>query len=170
MPDAPVGGRGIQASSNLRRWAPFERRQLGLEAYWIDAAEIGLPSDYFHLAADGPAMPPTPRGPCRSASYEVVRDHGPQLNRARHSPGDYVATASGTCLSRTRPTVWASFVAAPGYGPVRSMGIPRSGLYYAFVMIPDGPRAKQRAEHLLGRITFGQTPVAEFLATARGQR
>ncbi|HEX6262312.1 MAG TPA: hypothetical protein VF097_05635 [Actinomycetota bacterium] len=163
-------GEGIQASGDLRRWGSLERREIGLEAYWIDAAKIGLPSDYYYLAAEGPAMTRLPVGVgCRRDRLEILSDHRPAFDRRRFSPGDYVATARGTCVTRRGLTRWASFVAAPGYGPVRGIGIPESGLYFAFVMVPDGPRADRRADRLLSAVAFGGTEVAEFIDTARGQ-
>lgn len=170
MPTELPAAEGLQASGNLPRWGSMERREIGLEAYWVDAAEVGLPSDYYYLAAGAPAMTRLPaRGGCTRDRLEVLSDHRPVFDRRRYSAGDYVATAGGTCSMRGGDTRWASFIAAPGYGPVRRLGIPRSGLYYAFVMLPDGPRAHQRAERLLSSVSFGGTPVGEFLDAASGQ-
>jgi hypothetical protein len=164
------GARGLLASRNLERWSSPERREPGVEAYWIDAASIGVPSDYYYLAAEGPAMSRLPQGPgCRRKQLEVLRDRRPRFDRTRHSPGDYVATAGGACGSRGRRAVWAAFVAAPGFGPVGSLGIPQSGLYYAMVVVPDGPRAHQRAERLLSTVRFGEARVGDLIAAARGQ-
>lgn len=164
------GARGIQASRNLRRWNDAGRRDPGLEAYWIDAAEVGVPSDYYYLAAEGPALTRMPGGRgCRRDQHEVLRDRRPRFNRTSHSPGDYVATAGGACGSRGRPKVWASFVAAPGFGPVGAMGIPESGLYFALVVVPDGPRAHRRAERLLSTVRFGDAQVGDLIAAARRQ-
>lgn len=168
MPGRSPASHGLHASRDLGRWASLERRRIGLEAYWADAARVGLPSDYYYLAAGGPLATRLPRGPgCERERHEVLASRRPDLARGRHSPGDYVATASGTCRTRGRMTRWASFVAAPGFGPVRSLGIPESGLYFALVMIPDGPRAHLRAERLLSSVRFGETPVQEFISVAR---
>lgn len=170
MPSASSASEGIQASGNLMRFGSLERREIGLEAYWVDAAKVGVPSDYYYLAAEGPAMTRLPGGrTCSAERHEVLANRRPIFDRQRHSPGDYVATAGGTCYARGRMMRWASFVAAPGFGPVGRLGIPESGLYFALVMIPDGPRANQRAERLLSTVSFGGTSVQRFLDVA-GQK
>lgn len=170
MPSAVLAAEGIQAAGNLQQWGSIERRQIGLEAYWVDAAKVGLPSDYYYLAAEGPAMTRLPLDAgCSRDRFEVLTNRRPIFDRRRHSAGDYVATAGGTCFTRGGTARWMSFVAAPGYGPVRRIGIPESGLYFAFVMVPDGPRARQHAERLLSTVSFGGTEVREFLDTARRQ-
>ena len=166
-----AGPRGLQAAGDLRRWGSPRRSTGGLEAYWIDATTIGVPSDYYYLAAEGPAMSRLPGGRnCRRIRHEVLRDSKPRFDRRAESSGDYVATAGGMCRGRGRSSVWAAFVAAPGFGPVRAMGIPESGLYVAVVMVPDGPRAEDRAERLLSTVSFGGTRVSDFIAAARGRR
>lgn len=170
MPSALDATEGIQASGDLQRWSSPRRREKGLEAYWVDAAKVGLPSDYYYLAAEGPAMTRLPAGGgCRRDRFDVLSNHRPVFDRRRYSAGDYVATAGGTCFTRGGTSRWASFVAAPGYGPVRRIGIPESGLYFAFVMIPDGPHANQRADRLLSRVSFGGTAVRDFIDAARRQ-
>lgn len=157
---------GLQASRSLDDWIALERRS-GLEAYWVDATRVGVPSDYYYLAAEGPAMRRLPSGRvCRRESHRVLTNRRPLFDEPATSPGDYVATATGTCGVRRDVTRWASFVAAPGYGPVRRLGIPESGLYVATVVVPEGPRAPQRIDRLLSRVTFGGTRVADFLRTA----
>ena len=47
-----------------------------------------------------------------------------------------MAQGKGTCNIHGTPTRWAYFVAAPGFGPVRRMGIPASGLYVV-VAVPE---------------------------------
>ncbi len=170
MPTTVHAAEGIQASGDLQQWGSPGRREMGLEAYWVDAAEVGLPSDYYYLAAEGPAMTRLPLGAgCRRDRFEVLTNRRPIFDRRRHSAGDYVATAGGTCFTRGGTGRWVSFVAAPGYGPVRRIGIAESGLYFAVVMVPDGPHAHQRAERLLSTVSFGGTEVREFLDTAGRQ-
>ena len=170
MPSTVPAAEGIQASGDLQKWSSLERREIGLEAYWVDAAAVGLPSDYYYLAAEGPAMTRVPLGAgCERDRFEVVTDRRPMFDRRRQSPGDYVATAGGTCFTGGGTARWVSFVAAPGYGPVGRIGIPGSGLYFAFVMIPDGPHANQRADRLLSSVSFGGTAVRDFIDAARRQ-
>lgn len=169
MPARSPASHGLQASGDLKDWGSLKQRRIGLEAYWADAARVGLPSDYYYLAAEGPLATRLPRGrECERDRHEVLAARRPLLDRDRHSSGDYVATASGICRTRGRPTRWASFVAAPGFGPVRSLGIPESGLYFALVMVPDGPHAHLRADRLLSSVRFGDTAVQEFITVAGG--
>lgn len=146
--------------------------QLGLQAYWVNAASIRVPSDYYYLAARGTALErPFAVQACESHEREVLADHRPVFDRRLYSAGDFVAMAAGTCRVGEITTRWASFVAAPGYGPVREVGIPESGLYYAVVVMPDGPRASERVRDVLLQVSFGGTTVSEFLHVARvGQR
>ena len=170
LPSSSRVREGVQASRDLDRWTSLERRDFGLEAWWVDASRIGVPTDYYYLAAEGPAMRGLPSGRiCSRHEHEVLRNRAPLFDRTMRSPGDYVATASGTCWSRGRVMRWSSFVAAPGYGPVRRLGIPQSGLYFALVMVPETPHARQRAEQLLSTVSFGGSSVSDFLRAAGGQ-
>lgn len=170
LPSTSAVREGVQASRDLAQWTSLEERDFGLEAWWVDASRISVPTDYYYLAAEGPAMRGLPSGRiCSRQEHTVLRNRAPLFDRTLQSPGDYVATASGTCWSRGRVMRWSSFVAAPGYGPVRRLGIPRSGLYFALVMVPETPHARQRADLLLSSVSFGGTPVSDFLRVAGGQ-
>lgn len=164
---------GFKASTSLDEWKATKGRAQGLEAYWVDAADIGVPTDYYYLAARGPASRRlAAKDDCHSTGRRVLLDDRPRFDRRIDSPGNYVAMATGTCRSRESITRWASFVAAPGFGPVRQLGIPESGLYYVLVVVNDGPRANDRIGRLLESVTFGGTPVTDFLRVAAtgGQR
>jgi hypothetical protein len=164
---------GIKASASLEEWKATKGRAQGIEAYWVDAVDVGVPTDYYYLAARGPAARRlAARADCRSTARRVLLDDRPRFDRRIDSPGNYVATAAGTCRSKKRVTRWASFVAAPGFGPVRNLGIPESGMYYVLVVVKEGPRAKARIGRLLENVSFGGTPVSDFLRVAAtgGQR
>lgn len=164
---------GFKASSSLDEWKATKGRSQGLEAYWVDAADIGVPTDYYYLAASGPASRRlSAKGDCHSTDRRVLLDDRPRFDRRIDSPGNYVAMATGTCRTRESTTRWASFVAAPGYGPVRKLGIPESGLYYVLVVVDESPRATDRIGRLLESVSFGGTPVTDFLRVAAtgGQR
>ena len=153
---------GVQASAQLDGWAPGARAA-GIEAYWVDATLVGLPSDYYRGIAGGPALDRLPiDGPCRAEERTVwtKREQAPASPLAR---AEYLATATGTCRSGEGWTRWGAFVAAPGFGATRSLGIPRSGLYFAFVSVREGPGADRRLNRLLTSVSFGGTPVREFL-------
>jgi hypothetical protein len=168
LPD-PAGHRqGIQASAHLLGMVPTDLRHPGLEAYWVDATEVGVPSDYYQLAARGPILDLLRAAPgCQTDGRQVAAGPRP-ADLPQPSPGNYVATITGTCDSRTSEadTRWASFVAAPGFGPVRTLGIPRSGLYVVRASVPDGPDAERRLRLLMSGVSFGGTPIGDFLAAA----
>jgi hypothetical protein len=134
----------------------------------VDAASIQVPSDYYYLAARGTALePPFHLKACESDMRQVLADHRPVLDRRLFSPGDFVAMSAQTCRVGDITTRRATFVAAPGYGPMRKLGIPESGLYFAIVVMPDGPQAEERIHDVLMKVSFGGTTVSEFLRAAR---
>jgi hypothetical protein len=159
--DSPLVG--IQASRDLERWERGHGGVRGVEAYWVDATEISLPSEYYILAARGPAMESLPHEGCRSDRHVFVDSE----NRSKGLPDGYLATASGTCVTAAGGTRWAAFVAAPGYGPMREIGIPQSGMYFALASVPQGPGDERMLLRMLGAVSFGQTRVDEFVDIAR---
>ncbi len=141
----------------------------GMAVLWIDGARVGVPSDYYYLAAARHPLPPLARGvDCRRVREQVFADHLPSwASGDPDSPGDYVARASGRCRVGRTDTRWAYFVAAPGYGPVRELGIPSSGMYLVVAVMPDGPRVAAMLNRLLLRTAFGDATVEELIAAAR---
>lgn len=140
----------------------------GYAATWVDVTDVGVPSDYYYLAAAGPVLGQI-RGSsdCTPTRERVIADHRPEFAAGEPgSPGDYVATGRGTCSAGRESMRWAYFVAAPGYGPVREIGIPTSGLYVVVALVPDSPRAEKVLGRMLQRTTFGDTTVAELMAAA----
>lgn len=149
--------RGLRASRNLDRWSV--QGGPGLVAYWIDATSVGVPSDYYYYAARGPAMDALSEDGCRARSRRVWAGRAPDAT----GTASFVATASGVCRSRGPVTRWASFVAAPGFGPVRAMGIPESGMYRLYAAVREGPGADRRISRLVSGVSFGGTSVNQFL-------
>jgi hypothetical protein len=86
------------------------------------------------------------------------------------SPGDYVARGEGVCHLHGTVTRWAYFVAAPGFGPVRQIGIPRSGLYVVVAVTHDGRRAASLLDRLITQTRFGDAGIWDFVAAARDRR
>ena len=79
----------------------------GIAATWVDATRVGVPSDFYYLAASGPLLSgllhPPNAGPSRS---DVLVDHVPAFPRGvAGSPGDYIARGQGTCTVRTASPV-----------------------------------------------------------------
>jgi hypothetical protein len=161
---------GFVASPQLDLWERGAGAVGGMEAFWIDVAKLQIPSDYYYMVAQGPAMAALAANKnCRSATEEIYIDHPPDFTGRRFSPGDYVMSATGTCRTQGKPTRWAYVVAAPGFGPMRRMGIPTSGLYVVIAVVP-GKRAGQLLKQILEAARFGDTSISDFLQAARTTR
>ncbi len=144
LPDARYPQQGFMASPRIADWDEGTGMVRGMEVYWIDIAEVRIPSDFYYLVARGPALGGLGTSKfCQAAKLEVLVDHPPDLTGVDDSPGDYVASGEGTCRNEGRRTRWAYVVAAPGYGPAREIGIPTSGLYVV-VAIVAGSRSGNR--------------------------
>src|SRR5439155_3163328 len=134
---------GLVASPNLERWRNLDGSVPGIEAAWVDETRVGIPSDYFYLAAKWPVLPKLASSHgCRRSFQQVIVDHRPVFNRLHERFGDFAARASGTCSDGRHVNRWAYFVAAPSYGPVRHVGLRNSGLYMVVAVIRDGPTAR----------------------------
>lgn len=162
---------GIVAGPGPGAWGLNRPPLEGLAAMWVDGTAVGVPSDYYYLAATGPALDAiTGSELCRATQRFVVSDHLPAFAKGKpDSPGDYVAHGQGTCSVGHRPARWAYFVAAPGFGPVRELGIPTSSLYVVVAVMPASPRAPFLLNRLLTRTEFNGASVAEMIAAASPQ-
>jgi hypothetical protein len=168
----PQGGfeRGFIASPSAL--PPGGRLAEGMTAVWIDGTRVGVPSDYYYLAASGVAIDRlTDTSRCDALEHKVLLDHRPSYaDGGPNSPGDYVALGEGVCSPADRPTRFAYFVAAPGYGPVHRVGIPASGLYVVVAVVPDTPRAPGVLDKLLFGTRFGTASVTDLIHAARAAR
>ena len=161
---------GFVASPRLEDWEREAGTVGGIEAFWIDVAKLQIPSDYYYMVAQGPAMGALAANKnCRSATEEIYINHPPDFTGRRLSPGDYVMSATGTCRTGGKPTQWAYVVAAPGFGPIRQVGIPTSGLYVVIAVVP-GKQAGQLLKQILEGARFGNTSISDILQAARGTR
>lgn len=160
---------GLLAGPRPGTWHGERPPAEGYAAMWIDGTRVGVPSDYYYLAATGPALGLiTHSAECSATRQHVIADHRPEFAAGQpESPGDFVATGRGTCTVGQQPTRWAYFIAAPGYGPVREIGIPSSGLYLVVAVVPASPRAPQLLGRILERTRFGGASVADLIAAAR---
>lgn len=159
---------GIIATPRPRGWEDGRLTE-GMAALWVDGARVGVPSDYYYLAASGPALDMLTRSPeCSASRQTVIVDHVPTFAAGpADSPGDYIARGQGTCTIGRTPTRWAYFVAAPGYGPARAVGIPSSCLYVVVAVLPDGPKAPALLGKLIDRTEFAGASVSDFIAATR---
>jgi len=159
---------GLLAAPELDGWSRMDGSRAGIAATWVDATLVGVPSDFYYLAATGPLLTKLTRSEhCHADTARVFIDRKPAFLGADSSPGDYMARGSGTCSVEGRPTRWAYFVAAPGFGPVRQLGIPSSGLYVVVAVIRDSERAGPILRRLVEQATFGDATVRELLTVAR---
>ena len=169
----PVGSLrgGFVASPQPDAWRRMDGLTTGMAATWVDATQIGLPSDFYYLAATGPLLSQlTHSTRCRSVWQRVFLDNRPTFaSGSEDSPGDYMARGGGTCEVGRRTTRFAYFVAAPGFGPVRAVGIPSSGLYVVVAVMPDTVRAVSVLHQLIAHTSFAGTTVTDFVATARSK-
>jgi hypothetical protein len=160
---------GFFASPEPGAWARMDGSVAGISATWVDATRVGVPSDLYYMVATGPTLGRLTHSPgCRAISQRVIADHRPAYLTGNESVGDYIAQGEGTCSVRGVPTRWAYFVAAPGFGPAREVGIPASGLYVVVAVLPDSRRASGLLRTLLRGTTFGGAGVHDFIAAAHG--
>ena len=143
----------------------------GISATWVDATQIGVPSDFYYLAATGPLFSQLIDSPdCRADSERVFLDDSPSfMSGVTGSFGDYMARGEGTCRGHGRATRWAYFVAAPGFGSVRTLGIPRSGLYVVVAVLQDQRGADKVLQQLIDRTRFGGAGIRDFVRAAHAR-
>ena len=169
MPSEGIARQGFLASPRPRSWGTMQRATAGLSATWVDASRVGLPSDYYYLAATGPLLSRLSSTRCRTITHRVFVDNAPAFAAGvEGSPGDYVARGEGLCRQRRgEATRWAYFIAAPGFGPTRTVGIPSSGLYVVVATAPEGPEADGMLAHLLAHTRFGGAAITDFVRAIR---
>jgi len=169
MPTSGGAREGFFASPSPDAWARMDGTTEGIAATWIDATVVGVPSDFYYLAATGPLFSQLVHSPdCRAESSRVLLDNVPTFaSGVVGSPGDYMAEGEGTCTVRGHATRWAYFVAAPGFGPVRQLGIARSGLYVVVAVLRDGRMAGRTLQRLIAHTRFGDTPIPAFVDAVR---
>ncbi len=170
LPETRYPQQGFVASPSLADWQDGAGIVRGMEAFWIDVDKLRIPSDYYYLVARGPAMASLEGNKaCHSAKDEVFVDHPPDLTGQRFSPSDYVESATGTCRSEGQRTRWAYIVAAPGFGPIRQIGLPTSGLYVVMAVV-SGKRANELLQEILQGARFGNVSISEIVKAARTTR
>jgi hypothetical protein len=157
---------GFVASPRLDRFERAAGVVQGMEAFWIDVGAMRIPSNYYYLAARNEALSMLTGGKqCQLARRQVLLDRPPDLTGAQFSPGDYVAKSTGTCTVHGQPTRWAYIVAAPGFGPVRDVGLPTSGLYVVLAVV-SGPNADRLLREMIQGAWFGGTPISQIVKVA----
>ena len=159
---------GFVASPRAGGWPDANGTAVGMSATWVDATRVGVPSDFYYLAANGPLLSRlTTSANCREQTREVYLDRRPTFDVRRHSPGHFMAEGAGVCRRGPRATRFAYFVAAPGFGPVHEVGIPSSGLYVVVAVVPAERGARHLLQQLMGRTRFGDDRIRDFVEVAR---
>jgi hypothetical protein len=157
---------GFVAAPRLEDWEHGDGTVRGMEVFWIDVAKMRIPSDYYYLVARGPVLEALRANrACETGQQQVFVDHPPDLTGRRFSPSDYVATGTGTCRVHGRSTRWTYVVAAPGYGPLREVGIPTSGLY-VLIAVVSGSRSEVLLQEMVASARFGNTPMTQIVNAA----
>ena len=165
-PESGIRG-GFVASPQAGGWPDIDGTAVGMAATWVDATRVGVPSDYYYLAANGPLLSRlTTSANCREQSERIYLDRQPTFDPLRHSPGHFMATGAGICRRGSHTTRYAYFVAAPGFGPVHEIGIPSSGLYVVVAVVPQHPGAGNLLRELMRRTRFGDDAIRDFVAVA----
>ena len=169
LADPELGIRGgFVASPRTGGWPDIDGTEVGMSATWVDATRVGVPSDFYYLAANGPLLSRlTTSANCREQSHRVYLDRRPTFDLHRYSPGHFMAQGAGMCRRGSQATRYAYFVAAPGFGPVHEVGIPRSGLYVVVAVVPARRGARTLLHELIGSTRFGDYGIRDFVAVAR---
>lgn len=163
---AMVPHEGFVASPRVDRFERAAGTVQGIEAFWVDVAKLAIPSNYYYLAARNEALSAlSTRKSCQALRRDVLIDRPPDLTGRTFSPGDYVVSATGTCRVDGELTRWAYVVAAPGFGPVRQVGLPTSGLYVV-VAVVSGRDADGLLKEMLHGARFGGTPISQIVRAA----
>jgi hypothetical protein len=168
LADPELGIRGgCGASPRIGGWPHVDGTLVGMSATWVDATRVGVPSDFYYLAANGPLLSRlTTSANCLEQSHRVFLDRRPTFDVHRRSPGHFMAKGAGVCRRGSHATRYAYFVAAPGFGPVHEMGIPSSGLYVVVAVVPAERGARTLLQQLIGRTRFGDDRIRDFVAVA----
>jgi hypothetical protein len=143
----------------------------GMAAVWIDGTRIGVPSDYYYLAAKHAAVDRlTHATGCDGLTHTILNHRPSYADGHPNSPGDYLALGRGVCSQSDQATRFAYFVAAPGYGPLHRIGIPASGLYMVVAVVPDSPDARTVLQKLLYGTRFGTASITDLIRAAKTGR
>jgi hypothetical protein len=171
LADPELGIRGgFVASPRAGGWPDIDGTTVGMSATWVDATRVGVPSDFYYLAANGPLLSRlTTSANCREQSHRVYLNRRPTFDPRRYSPGHFMAKGAGVCRRGSHATRYAYFVAAPGFGPVHEVGIPSSGLYVVVAVVPADHGARSLLQQLIGRTRFGDDGIRDFVAVVPAQ-
>lgn len=136
----------------------------GMAALWVDAARIGVASDFYYLAATRSLGSLLPDGvQCDATGERIHVDHAPDALTGAPSSGDFIADAWGRCSDGDIVVRWRSYVIAPGFGAAHAIGIPRSGLYVVVAVLRDQPSVGSMLRRILARTEFAGASMPDFV-------
>ena len=163
---------GFVATPEPGAWRRMDGSAVGMTATWVDATRVGVPSDFYYMAATGPLLSGLTHSiGCVARSRRIFVNERPTFESGPPgSAGDYVASGRGTCDIHGRLTQWAYFVAAPGFGPVRQIGIRSSGLYVIVIVLPRSHSGAITMKQLLLHTRFAGAGISDFVKAARSLR
>ena len=107
LADPELGIRGgFVASPRAGGWPDIDGIAVGMSATWVDATRVGVPSDFYYLAANGPLLSRlTTSANCREQSHRVYLDRRPDLRRATGTrPATSWRRAAGVCRRGSHAT------------------------------------------------------------------
>lgn len=166
LPDSRVPAEGFVASPDLAGWERGAAHVQGIEAFWVDIGRLQIPTDYYYLAAKNASFGQLDQSrSCERVRPTVLANHPPDYTGRHFSPGDFVASAAGRCVTNGRSSHWAYMVAAPGFGPLRHVGIPTSGLYVVMADVA-GPQSETMLNEMMEGARFNSATVAQLLQAA----
>ena len=108
---ADVTRQGFVASPRPRAWGELGSTPTGMSATWIDATRVGVPSDYYYLAATGPVLSQLVTSHrCRTVNHQVYVNNAPTFAdgaRSAHLIDAVLASAGsgGWVEDRLPPTL-----------------------------------------------------------------
>ena len=161
LPRTRLPQQGFVASPQIPDWLNRAGIVNGMEVFWVDQSEVGIPSDYYYLVARIPSLQFVNGKNCHRAKEQVFVDHPPDMTGTTFSPGDYVAEDTGLCKTKHGSYRWAYVVAAPGFGPFRELGIPNSGLYVVIAALSGSNSGKLLTQMIHGA-RFDNTSISQI--------
>ena len=123
------GSGGFVAAPRRGQWADIDRSAVGMSATWVDATRVGVPSDFYYLAANGPLLSRSDdRRAGRDRTQRVSSIIRPTCSRATATRRATSSPGRTACADPRRPaTRWRVLRRGPGLRPRARPGDPALG-------------------------------------------
>jgi hypothetical protein len=166
LPSGRYPRQGFVASPSLRDWERRAGTVGGAEAFWVDEGDAEVSPEYFYLVARGPAIGSLATNKkCQLLQQHVYLDDRPDFTGQSGAAGEYVTSGTGVCGPAGKLVRWQYVVVAPGYGPIRQMGIPTSGLYVV-IAAASGRHAPRVLRRIIHATRFHDTSISQIIQAA----